>query len=67
MSLAKKRDRCRKLYESWPISNQLGTYNTIKFVQTISNGEQIYEGDTYDLCRECMAELKKFLKGDNNG
>ena len=67
MSLAKKCDRCGKLYEHWPISNQLGTHNAIKLIQTISSGERICERDTYDLCRECMADFKKFMKGDNNG
>lgn len=67
MSLAKKCDRCRKLYESWPISNQLGVYNAVRFAQTIPSGKLLCEGDPYDLCPECMTELKKFMKGDNNG
>lgn len=65
MALAKKCDRCGKLYEHYPIGNQSGVFNAIKRVRKNSEGLILFKEQSNDLCPECMDKLNKFLKGEN--
>lgn len=67
MSLAKKCDRCGKLYEHYPIGNRAGAYNAVRLVRRDFNGKLLHERDVNDLCPECMAEFKEFMERNNNG
>ena len=62
MALAKKCDRCRKLYEHYPIGNK-AQYNAIRKIQTNIAGETINgtHGLVIDFCPECMDEFEKFM------
>lgn len=62
MALAKKCDRCGKLYEHYPNGNK-PQCNTIKKFERGRVGETINgcNGVTYDLCPECMADFEKFM------
>lgn len=66
MALAKKCDRCGKLYEHYPIGNHTGVFNGIKRVRKEDVGRVCYEEMSIDLCPECMDKPNKFLKGENN-
>ena len=55
MALAKKCDRCGKLYEHYPIGNQSGIFNGIKLVRIGENGSLDRAKNHNDLCPECMA------------
>lgn len=67
MSLANKCDRCGKLYEYYLIGDdQPGRYNAVRVVRMSRSGEPLAQRDAWDLCPECMDELKKFMQGDNN-
>ena len=67
MSLAKKCDRCGKLYEHYPIGNRSGNYNAIILARRDFNGKLLYERDATDLCPECMTEFEEFMERNNNG
>ena len=62
MALAKKCDRCGKLYEHYPMGNTPKCNAIIKF-QRNSAGETINGccGSKYDLCPECMADFEMFM------
>ena len=60
MALAKKCDRCGKLYEHYPIGNK-ARFNAIRMLQRSTVGDLINSYTTYDLCPECMDELVKFM------
>jgi len=65
MALAKKCDRCGKLYEHYPIGDQAGVFNSIKRVRKNDEGHvRSYEERSIDLCPECMDTLNRFLKGE---
>ena len=72
MSLAKKCDRCGKLYEHYPKGNKAQS-NAIRKIQRNSFGgtTNAYDDWIMDLCQECMSEFDKFMmKGkssDENG
>lgn len=62
MAMAKKCDRCGKLYEHYPTGNK-SQYNAIRRIQRNSIGEAVhgvYEHSA-DLCPECMDEFEKFM------
>lgn len=60
MALAKKCDRCGKMYEHYPTGAKI-TRNAIARV-TISTKGEVRGNDTpMDLCKECMAEFDKFM------
>lgn len=62
MAMAKKCDRCGKLYEYYPTGNKL-QYNAILRIQRNAVGETItcIKTLTTDLCPECMNEFEKFM------
>lgn len=60
MALAKRCDRCGKLYEHYPVGNK-SEYNALKIIQRNKNGETINVNTVYDLCPECMSEFMKFI------
>ena len=62
MAMAKKCDRCGKLYEHYPTGNKL-QYNAIRRFQRNAIGETItcIKTLTTDLCPECMCEFDKFM------
>lgn len=60
MALAKKCDRCRKLYEHYPVGNK-AQFNAIRALQRNTVGDPINGYTTYDFCPECMDEVVKFM------
>ena len=62
MSLAKKCDRCGKLYEHYPKGNKVQS-NAIRKIQRNSFGgtTNAYDDWIMDLCQECMSEFDKFM------
>ena len=62
MAIAKKCDRCGKLYEHYPTGNK-SQYNAIRRFQRNAVGETITCVNTLttDLCPECMDEFEKFM------
>lgn len=62
MSLAKKCDRCGKLYEHYP-SNGDRQYNSVKrLIRSVDSCRYSAE-NTKDLCPDCMMKLNTFLEG----
>lgn len=62
MAMAKKCDRCRKLYEHYPTGNKM-QFNAIQKIQRSINGNMINASYnlTIDLCPECSGEFEKFM------
>lgn len=62
MAMAKKCDRCGKLYEYYPTGNK-SQYNAIRRFQRNAVGETItcVKTLTTDLCPECMSEFDEFM------
>lgn len=60
MALAKKCDRCGKLYEHYPAGRKL-QYNAIRRLCKIENNGIISEGVSIDLCPECMEAFDAFM------
>lgn len=62
MAMAKKCDRCGKLYEHYPTGNK-SQYNAIRRFQRNAVGETItcVKTLTTDLCQECMSEFDEFM------
>lgn len=58
MSLARKCDRCGKLYEYYP------GFNAIEIVKVNEDKSIIYETVGEDLCFKCMNELIDFMGGE---
>ena len=68
MALAKKCDRCEKLYEHYSVGNQPGVYNAISKCRRGPSGRIECDGATVDMCPDCMASFERFMKeGRNNG
>lgn len=61
MALARKCDRCGKLYEHYPRKDE-DIWNGIVLVRLASTGEMIRRGNVMDLCTYCMNDLQTFLK-----
>ena len=60
MALAKKCDRCGKLYEHYPTSSKQ-QYNAIRRLCKNENGGITSEGVSFDLCPKCMESFDKFM------
>ena len=62
MALAKKCERCGKMYEHYPTGNKL-QYNAIRRIQRNPVGDTVNGAysPTIDLFPECMNELEKFM------
>ena len=62
MALAKKCDRCGKLYEHYPMVNKT-EWNAIRKIQRNPVGDTVNSAYTpaIDLCPECMNEFEKFM------
>lgn len=61
MALAKKCDRCGKLYEHYPLGNEPGIYNAIKRVRVDNEGTILRESNYLDLCSDCMDRFFHFM------
>lgn len=59
--LAKKCDRCGKLYEHYGSYN-MSNYNSIKLMYKGMAGNEHAISDAMDLCPKCMEEFKNFMK-----
>lgn len=60
--LAKKCDRCGKLYEHYRDIDGYGKYNGVKLVSLQANGIEQTRASAMDLCPECMKEFENFMK-----
>ena len=60
MALAKKCDRCGKLYEHYPTGNK-NQANGIKRVYKDMSGYIRFEDLSLDLCPECMKAFDEFM------
>lgn len=62
MAMAKKCDRCGKLYEHYPKGNKPQS-NAIRKIQRDAFGGTMnaYNEWMMDLCQECMSEFDKFM------
>lgn len=58
--LAKKCDRCGKLYEHYPVGSK-SRYNAVKRLHISANGFVISEDGSRDLCPECMEAFDEFM------
>lgn len=63
MAMAKKCDRCGKLYEHYPKGNKSQS-NAIRKIQRDAFGgiANTIQNSVIDLCQECMDEFEKFMK-----
>lgn len=59
--LAKKCDRCGKLYEYYRNIDGYGKCNGVKLVYLQANGIERCCANAMDLCPECMEEFKNFM------
>lgn len=64
MALANKCDRCGKLYEHYPVTNQPGVYNAIGKYRKGLNGQIEFTQAAKDLCPDCMALFETFIKNE---
>lgn len=60
MALAKKCDRCGKLYEHYPTGSK-PQYNAIRRLYKTENGGITSVGVSIDLCPKCMEAFDKFM------
>ena len=62
MAMAKKCDRCGKLYEHYPKGNKSQS-NAIRRIQRDDFGGTMnaYNEWMMDLCQECMSEFDEFM------
>lgn len=60
MALAKKCDRCGKLYEHYSKGNKV-EYNGVQRISLADNGGVVMLSREMDLCPECMAAFNKFM------
>ena len=60
MSVAKKCDRCGKLYEEYNVKNDEKKANGISFLN-IDSKEEAFGHAYHDLCPECMEELRTWF------
>lgn len=60
MSLAKKCDRCGKLYEIYKVKGSNKDFNGVATIEILNNRN--YQGkDILDLCSECRDSLDEWL------
>ena len=60
MALAKKCDRCGKLYEHYPDGSKQ-QYNAIRRLYKTENGGITSAGVSIDLCPKCMEAFDMFM------
>ena len=60
MALARKCDRCKKLYEYYPKDTKIQS-NAIRKLHKIPDGCISTQDSTIDLCPECMASFDKWM------
>ena len=60
MAIARKCDRCGKLYEHYP-NGKNSLCNAIKRVRKAENGAITFEEISIDLCPECMSAFDEFM------
>lgn len=60
MALAKKCDRCGKLYECYPTGSKV-QYNAVRRVQIRPDGVIKDQDKHIDFCPECISEFDKFM------
>lgn len=60
--LAKKCDRCGKLYEHYRELDEYGKYNAVKLIYLQANGIERTCASSMDICPECMEKFKNFMK-----
>lgn len=61
MALAKKCDRCGRLYNHYPVGDAPGTWNSVRLERHAANGHFQSQRDSMDLCTYCMNDLQSFL------
>lgn len=67
--LARKCDRCGKLYEQYEGKTnyrELSGANGVKLIDVYMSDNGYDNRKRYDLCPECMAKLVAFLNGGNH-
>lgn len=64
--LAKKCDRCGKLYEHYGNNNKR-EYNAVKPIYRGWTGNEYAINNPIDLCPECMGNFKDFMKAKIEG
>ena len=62
--IAKKCDRCGKLYEEYNLSNNSKKINGMMLLN-ISSNQHYYGHSLKDLCPSCSAELVKWLNNES--
>ncbi len=65
MALARKCDRCGRLYNHYPIVDTPGTWNAVSLVRTGADGSEISRKSRMDLCTYCMNDLQTFLRNSD--
>lgn len=62
MAMAKKCDRCGKLYEHYPKGKLTGDRNNaIRSLYKNEYGGIIFQDNAIDLCEKCMSEFDEFM------
>ena len=61
MAIARKCDRCGKLYEYYPKGNKV-QHNGVQRIYRHKNGNLDYE-EIFDFCSECMNAFDEFMIG----
>ena len=61
MSIAKKCNRCGKLYEIYNVERSVTDTNGLMLLN-IDDRMQYFSHGAMDLCPDCMASFKKWLK-----
>lgn len=62
MSLAKRCDRCEKLYEQKDIDIRGAIVNGLSLIDRDKQNSRIINRKYFDLCPECLADLANWLK-----
>lgn len=62
MSIAKKCDRCGRLYEQYNYKNDTKKINGLMTLN-IDSGQHYFSHGPYDLCPECGKEFMDWFKG----
>ena len=60
LAMARMCDRCGKLYEYYPKSNE-SRYNALRPIQMAAVGNAMDIGLAMDLCPKCMDAFEKFM------
>lgn len=66
MAIAKKCDRCGKLYEHYDGNMEFKTYEKANGFMLIDRGldRNYHPCKSYDLCINCMRKLEAFIKNE---